>query len=289
MARTNPRENPAPGPTRLRAKASANRNTSCGASLPLAHYGALPFTRLTAGHADFLPGYVQPRFLKNTTIIFQMACVLVFSSPFLCWPDNPEAYLHSPLLQFVRTVPVTWDETRILSGSVIGDTVIMARRKGAEWYVAVLNCRSEARTLELDLSGLDLRRQGTDTVSRRSNQPGLPDRERRETTGRWQVFHRPSARQRLHRPRSFAEDIPRLEVVKGTIKGFWKRSSDGHSIGPVSGRNSSSALPPYWRGGPAASSSPLKLFPKHPAPNCSPYGQCSTRSKFAGGGSALAS
>ena len=125
-------------------------------SLPLAHYGALPFTRLTAGHADFLPGYVQPRFLKNTTIIFQMACVLVFSSPFLCWPDNPEAYLHSPLLQFVRTVPVTWDETRILSGSVIGDTVIMARRKGAEWYVAVLNCRSEARTLELDLSGLDL-------------------------------------------------------------------------------------------------------------------------------------
>ncbi|MBI2924371.1 MAG: glycoside hydrolase family 97 catalytic domain-containing protein [Verrucomicrobia bacterium] len=125
-------------------------------SLPLTHYGALPFTRMAAGHADFLPGYVQPRFLKNTTTIFQMACVLVFSSPFLCWPDNPEAYLNSPLLQFVRTVPVTWDETRILPGSAIGDTVIMARRKKAEWYVAVLNCRSEARTLELDLSALNL-------------------------------------------------------------------------------------------------------------------------------------
>ncbi len=120
--------------------------------LSLAHYGALPFTRMAVGHADFLPGYVQRRFLKNTTPIFQMASVIVFASPFLCWPDNPEAYLNSPLLQFVRTVPVVWDETRILFGSVIEDTVMMARRKGEEWYVAVLNCRSEARTLELDLS-----------------------------------------------------------------------------------------------------------------------------------------
>ena len=125
-------------------------------SLPLAHYGALPFTRLVAGHADFLPGYVQPRFLKNTTAMFQMASVVVFSSPFLCWPDNPEAYLNHPLLPFVRTVPVTWDETRILPGSVIGDTVILARRKGAAWYVAALNCRSELRILDLDLSSLDL-------------------------------------------------------------------------------------------------------------------------------------
>lgn len=124
--------------------------------LPLAHYGALPFTRMVAGHGDFLPGFVRPEFLKNTTSIFQMASVIVFSTPFLCWPDHPEAYLKSPLLQFVRTVPVTWDETRVLPGSVIGDTVIIARRKGAEWYVAALNCRSESRNLDLDLSSLGL-------------------------------------------------------------------------------------------------------------------------------------
>jgi alpha-glucosidase len=125
-------------------------------SLPLSHYGALPFTRMAVGHGDFLPGYVQPRFLKNTTLAFQMASVVVFSSPFLCWPDNPEAYLDSPLLQYVRTVPVTWDETRILPGSVIGDTVIMARRKGEEWYLAGLNCRSVPRNLDLDLAPLGL-------------------------------------------------------------------------------------------------------------------------------------
>ena len=125
-------------------------------SLPLAHYGALPFTRMAAGHADFLPGYLQARFLKNTTRMFQMALVVVFSSPFLCWPDNPEAYLNSPLLPFVRNVPVTWDETRILPGSVLGDTVVMARRKGAEWYVAVLNCRPETRRLDIDLASLNV-------------------------------------------------------------------------------------------------------------------------------------
>ena len=125
-------------------------------SLPLAHYGALPFTRMAAGHADFLPGYVQARFLKNTTSIFQMAGAVVFSSPFLCWPDNPEAYLNSPLLPFVRALPVTWDETRVLPGSVLGDTVIMARRKGESWYVAALNCRAEPRELRLDLGSLGL-------------------------------------------------------------------------------------------------------------------------------------
>lgn len=124
--------------------------------LPLSHYGALPFTRLAVGHADFLPGYLQARHLKNTTQVFQMAAVVVFSSPFLCWPDHPEAYLDSPWLSFVRTVPVTWDETRVLPGSAIGETVILARRRSEAWYLAVLNCRDQTRTLELDLTSLNL-------------------------------------------------------------------------------------------------------------------------------------
>jgi alpha-glucosidase len=125
-------------------------------TIPLPHYGALPFTRMAAGHADFLPGYVQSRFLRNTSLAFQMASVVVFSSPFLCWPDNPEAYLNSPVLQFVRSVPVAWDETRVLPQSSIGETVILARRKGSDWYVAVLNCKAEPRTLEIDLSFVEL-------------------------------------------------------------------------------------------------------------------------------------
>lgn len=121
-------------------------------TLPLAHYGALPFTRMAAGHGDFLPGYVQRRFLKNTTAMFQMASVITHTTPMLCWPDNPEAYLDSPLLQFVREVPVVWDETRVLAGTAIGDTVVIARRHAASWYLALLNCRPEKQDVSLDLA-----------------------------------------------------------------------------------------------------------------------------------------
>lgn len=124
-------------------------------TLPLMHYGALPFTRMAVGHGDFLPGYIQPRFLKNTTLMFQIASTVVFTSPFLCWPDNPEAYLASPMMQFIRTVPVTWDETRVLPQSKIGELVLLARRKGDAWYVAGLNCRAEPHSVNLDLAFVD--------------------------------------------------------------------------------------------------------------------------------------
>lgn len=147
-------------------------------SLPLAHYGALPFTRMVAGHGDFLPGFVQSRFLKNTTVIFQMASAVVFSSPFLCWPDNPEAYLASPLLQFIRDVPVTWDETRILPGSIIGETVLVARRKEAQWYVAGLNCQPVQCAVSIDPGSLGLNANEL-TVYRDGSAPGAFSIEKR--------------------------------------------------------------------------------------------------------------
>lgn len=122
--------------------------------LPRSHYGALPFTRMAAGHADFLPGFVRAHYLKNTTLAFQLAAIVAYSTPFLCWPDHPEAYLQSVALPLIRNVPVTWDETRVLPGSVIGETVLLARRKGAQWYVAALNCRAEAGPLTVDLKSL---------------------------------------------------------------------------------------------------------------------------------------
>lgn len=119
--------------------------------LPLEHYGALPFTRLVAGHGDFLPCYVRPKFLKNTTAVFQLGTAIVYVSPFICWPDHPEAYLESPFLDLIRTMPPAWDETRVLEGSAIGRCVAMARRSGSDWYVAVLNCQDEVANYELKL------------------------------------------------------------------------------------------------------------------------------------------
>ena len=118
------------------------------------HYGALPFTRMVVGHGDFLPGFVRPKYLKNTTAAFQLATAVIFTSPFICWPDHPEAYLESPLLPLIRTMPPVWDETRVLDGSAIGRTVAMARRSGEDWYVGDPELPRARADYELKLSFL---------------------------------------------------------------------------------------------------------------------------------------
>lgn len=122
--------------------------------LPLQHYAVLPFTRMVAGHGDFLPTYVRSKYLKNTTAVFQLATSIIFQSPFICWPDHPEAYLESPFLPLIRTMPAVWDETRVLEGSEIGAFVSFARRSGEDWYVAVLNCQDKQKTYSIPLAFL---------------------------------------------------------------------------------------------------------------------------------------
>lgn len=122
--------------------------------LPRAHYAALPFTRLAVGHGDFLPGYVNQKFLRNTLAVFQMGTAIVATSPFLCWPDHPEDYRASVFLGLVQAMPVVWDETRVLPGSTIGGRVAFARRAGNQWFVAALNCADQSTTWELDLTWL---------------------------------------------------------------------------------------------------------------------------------------
>jgi len=120
---------------------------------PPDHYATLPFTRLLAGHADFTPTTFNPKFLKGTTVAQQLACAVVLSSPFLCWADNPDLYLASPAVDAIRTVPVVWDETRVLAPSAIGELAAIARRSGDEWWVGVVNGGGQ-RNLDLPMDFL---------------------------------------------------------------------------------------------------------------------------------------
>jgi len=51
--------------------------------------------------------------------------------------DYPAAYRGSPGLEFLASVPTTWDETRVIDGKV-GDYITIARRKGSDWYIAAM-------------------------------------------------------------------------------------------------------------------------------------------------------
>lgn len=55
-------------------------------------------------------------------------------------------------MEFLAPVPTVWDETRVLDGRM-GDYLLVARRKGQEWYVGAMTDWT-ARELEVDFSFL---------------------------------------------------------------------------------------------------------------------------------------
>jgi len=114
--------------------------------IPPRHYAALPFTRLAAGPADFTPGYFghDLKRLGGSTWTLQLATGVMYTSPALHWISNPDDMraafpAGSPEREVIKSIPPTWDETRVLPGSEIGGFVLMARRKGSAWYLAGLN------------------------------------------------------------------------------------------------------------------------------------------------------
>ena len=99
------------------------------------------FTRLMAGPMDYTPGIVSLKGRGGTDILStlarQLALYVVVYSPMAMAADLQENYEAEPVaFKFIREVPVDWDYTRVLSGT-IGDEVVVARkdRNSADWYV----------------------------------------------------------------------------------------------------------------------------------------------------------
>jgi alpha-glucosidase len=62
---------------------------------------------------------------------------VVYENPMPMVADAPTAYESQPGWGFVRDVPTTWDETRVLMGRV-GDVVVIARRSAEDWYMGAM-------------------------------------------------------------------------------------------------------------------------------------------------------
>ncbi|MDF7823566.1 glycoside hydrolase family 97 catalytic domain-containing protein [Pontiellaceae bacterium B12227] len=122
--------------------------------IPLSHYTTLPFTRMLAGHGDFTPTTFQEKYQRGTSSTLQLATAVLYTSSILCWADQPEIYLESSALEYVKKMPTVWDETRVLKDSTIGGVAAFARRSGDTWYVVVLNGTDAESDYSLDLSFL---------------------------------------------------------------------------------------------------------------------------------------
>jgi alpha-glucosidase len=126
--------------------------------------------------ANFRPVNSEPE--SQGTRCHQLAMYIVYEAPFSMLSDNPTSYKREPeSVQFIAGVPTVFDDTRALDGSV-GKYVVIARRKGTDWYVGAMTDWS-ARDLTLDLSflpagsyratimrdGINADRDGTDYVA----------------------------------------------------------------------------------------------------------------------------
>jgi len=138
---------------------------------PPEHECNLVFTRLLGGPMDFTPGVLSLQGQGGrrilSTIARQLALYVVIYSPIQMAADLPENYVKFPKpFQFIKDVPVDWDETRMLNGEV-GDYVTFARkdRNSDDWYLGSIT-DEQPRTLTVPLSFLDEGRRYTATIYR---------------------------------------------------------------------------------------------------------------------------
>jgi len=72
-------------------------------------------------------------------------CSVLRPQSYLYWYDSWEKYADKPWpeLTWFDEVPVTWDETHAISGT-LGEFVVVARRKGTRWYLGCYHERAIA-------------------------------------------------------------------------------------------------------------------------------------------------
>ncbi|MGC9472503.1 MAG: glycoside hydrolase family 97 catalytic domain-containing protein [Bacteroidales bacterium] len=122
-----------------------------------AHGTVLPFTRNATGPMDFTPVCFSeiPRIRRRTTNGYELATSVLFQSGIQHFAAIPRGMYSQPdyVVEFMRRVPVAWDEVKYIDGYP-GKFAVLARRAGNTWYVAGINGENTERSLRLDLSVL---------------------------------------------------------------------------------------------------------------------------------------
>ena len=126
----------------------------------------IPFARQVAGPLDYTPGAmdnasrqcfrpINERPMSAGTRVHQMALYIVQYAPLTMLCDSPSSYRREKeCTQFIASVPTVWDETIVLDGKA-GEYVVIARRKGADWFVGGITGWTP-RDIDVDLSPLCL-------------------------------------------------------------------------------------------------------------------------------------
>ena len=82
-----------------------------------------------------------------------LAMYVVLENPLGMVCDYPAAYEGQPGFDFIKEVPTTWDETKVIDARV-GEYIVIARKKGNEWYGGAITNHS-TRVLNIPLYFLE--------------------------------------------------------------------------------------------------------------------------------------
>lgn len=121
----------------------------------------IPFIRMMAGPMDYTPGAmrnatqetyrpISENPMSKGTRCMQLAEYVIFEAPLQMLADNPTIYMRErECLDFITSVPTTFDETVALDGKV-GEWLAVARRKSDTWFVGALtNWTPREATIDL--------------------------------------------------------------------------------------------------------------------------------------------
>lgn len=120
------------------------------------HNAMLPFTRNVVGSMDYTPvTFTNSQYPHVTSYGHELALSVLFESAIQHMADRPEGYYELPdaAKSFLKTVPNTWDDTKLLDGYP-GEYVVMARQKGTSWYIGGISGMLKERVQKIDFSFL---------------------------------------------------------------------------------------------------------------------------------------
>lgn len=123
-----------------------------------------PFVRNAVGPMDYTPGAMlcyQPEAHHGNrpicagvgTKAYNMAVFVLFESNLQMLMDNPCRYDQWPdCRDFLTSVPVNWDDTRVLAAQA-GQYIVMAKRRGEKWFIGAIT-NEQPRELDVVLDFL---------------------------------------------------------------------------------------------------------------------------------------
>ena len=120
------------------------------------HNATLPFTRNVVGSMDYTPcAFTDSQHPHITTHAHELALTALYESGVQHLADRPESFLSQPstVKNYLSSLPAAWDESRFIDGYP-GEYVVMARRKGARWYIAAINGTDEEKDIPTGLSSI---------------------------------------------------------------------------------------------------------------------------------------